>query len=107
VATHAPFAVPVPEAIRMSGIGRTKLYEAISAGRIDARKHGRRTLVIVRSLEDYLSALPRLERDATVCAGSTNKPAAEATRQPCVTLKSRGKSILHPRKRHTTSDAGE
>ena len=35
----------VPEASHVSGIGRTKLYEAIGAGQLEARKYGKRTLI--------------------------------------------------------------
>lgn len=52
----APFAVSVEEAERLSDIGRTKLYELIQKGRIKSRKVGRRRLVLVRSLRDFLES---------------------------------------------------
>jgi excisionase family DNA binding protein len=51
-----PLAVSVEEAERISGIGRTKLYELLSSGAIKSRKVGRRRLVIVWSLRAYLEA---------------------------------------------------
>lgn len=44
----------VAEAVEASGIGRTRLYEHIKQGDIRIRKDGRRTLVLVASLVDFL-----------------------------------------------------
>jgi len=43
------------------GIGRTKAYEEINAGRLKARKAGRRTVITADDAEDWLSRLPALE----------------------------------------------
>lgn len=56
--TELPIAVTVPDAIRLSGIGRSKLYEVFKSGAIKPRKHGKRTLIIVSELELYLNSLP-------------------------------------------------
>jgi hypothetical protein len=40
----------IPEACAATGIGRTKLYAEISAGRVHTKKVGTRTLIIVESL---------------------------------------------------------
>ncbi len=48
----------VSEACRVSGIGRTKIYEAISEGRLKARKLGKRTLVLRGDLQAFLDNLP-------------------------------------------------
>ena len=53
-----PAALRVPNAVRFSGIGRSKLYELMAAGEIEARKCGASTLVITRSLKAYLARLP-------------------------------------------------
>ena len=45
-------------AVQASGIARSKLYELIASGQIDARKQGRRTLVIADSLRRHIEALP-------------------------------------------------
>lgn len=57
---NKPLAVDIREAQRLSNIGRTRLYDAIRDGKVEARKAGRRTLVIVASLEKFLDSLPRL-----------------------------------------------
>jgi hypothetical protein len=44
----------VDEACVATGLGRTKLYEEIAAGRVHIRKVGKRTLVIVDSLHRML-----------------------------------------------------
>jgi excisionase family DNA binding protein len=56
---YQPIAVTVSEACRMAGIGRTKLYAEIAAGKIEARKYGKRTLITVASLQAWFNALPR------------------------------------------------
>jgi excisionase family DNA binding protein len=51
--------VTIGEAIRYFGIGRTKLYELIQNGDIDAFKLGRRTLVRADSVRAFIDGLPR------------------------------------------------
>jgi excisionase family DNA binding protein len=48
----------IPEASEKSGIGRTKLYKAISEGTLKARKCGKRTLILREELREYLLSLP-------------------------------------------------
>jgi hypothetical protein len=48
----------IADAVRVSGIGRTTLYEQIGAGKIDARKVGNRTLILADSLRSYIATLP-------------------------------------------------
>lgn len=48
----------IAEACAMAGLGRTKLYEAISDGTLRARKCGKRTIVLRQDLHRFLSALP-------------------------------------------------
>ncbi len=43
------------------GIGRTKAYEEINAGRLRARKAGRRTIITTDDADDWLSRLPVLQ----------------------------------------------
>jgi hypothetical protein len=40
----------IPEACAATGLGRTKMYEEIGAGRVQTRKFGARTLIVVDSL---------------------------------------------------------
>jgi len=49
-----PLAVTVPNALSITGIGRTKLYELIAAKRIDTITIGKRRLVSYASLEALL-----------------------------------------------------
>lgn len=46
-----PITVSIAEACRIVGIGKTSLYAAINAGKIEAVRVGRRRLVKVASLE--------------------------------------------------------
>ncbi|WEX87186.1 helix-turn-helix domain-containing protein [Sinorhizobium garamanticum] len=57
----------IDEAVEVSGIGRTNLYAAIRDGRLKARKHGRRTVIISDDLKAFLLSLPQKEiaREAT------------------------------------------
>jgi hypothetical protein len=41
-------------------IGRTRVYEEISAGRLKARKSGRRTIIATDDAEDWLNRLPAI-----------------------------------------------
>lgn len=45
-----PLAYSVAEAIRVSSIGKTRLYQLIAEGRLQARKVGKRTLIPAASL---------------------------------------------------------
>jgi hypothetical protein len=49
------------EASIVSGIGRTKLYEAIAAGQLTARKYGSRTIVLRGELLRFLTSLPEVQ----------------------------------------------
>lgn len=56
-----PLAYTVERALSACGIGRTKFYEEIAAGRLKARKVGGRTLVLASDLRAWLEALPECE----------------------------------------------
>ncbi|WP_370647931.1 helix-turn-helix domain-containing protein [Phyllobacterium meliloti] len=51
-------AVTIPEAVAMSGIGRSSLYTLFKTGSLTPRKNGKRTLVLVEDLERYVKNLP-------------------------------------------------
>jgi excisionase family DNA binding protein len=51
-------AIPVDEAARRAGIGRSSLYEAINRGELPLRKAGRRSLIRVDDLKAWIDALP-------------------------------------------------
>lgn len=48
----------IGEACSVAGIGRTKIYEAISDGTLKARKFGKRTIILRGDLQEFLNALP-------------------------------------------------
>jgi excisionase family DNA binding protein len=49
-------AVRIPEACRMIGIGRSKLYELMEAGDLETIKIGVSRLVLVSSLQAFVEA---------------------------------------------------
>ena len=49
-AASEPLAYSVNEACRVSSLGRTRLYQLIGEGRLEARKIGKRTLIPAASL---------------------------------------------------------
>jgi excisionase family DNA binding protein len=49
-----PLAVRIREACRLTGIGRSKLYELIAAGEIEVIKVGAITLIPVSALERFI-----------------------------------------------------
>ncbi len=56
-----PIAVRVPQAAKMIGIGRSKLYELINEGAIETVKLGSVTLVTVKSLHALIERYKRRE----------------------------------------------
>lgn len=59
--TDQKMAFSVDEAARRADTCRDKIYGAINAGKLRARKNGRRTLILASDLEAYLKDLPILE----------------------------------------------
>lgn len=51
---------PIPDAAVVLGIGRSTLYELISAGQIKTVKIGRRTLIAQDELERYVRELAQV-----------------------------------------------
>jgi hypothetical protein len=51
-------AVSVPEAVEMTGIGRSSLYTLFREGKITRRKQGKRSLILVDELRRYVESLP-------------------------------------------------
>lgn len=50
----APLAYSIKEASRATSLGRTRLYQLIAAGQLEAVKIGSRTLIPARSLHKLL-----------------------------------------------------
>jgi excisionase family DNA binding protein len=53
-------AYTIAQAAKAAGIGRSTLYAELSAGKLQARKLGRRTLILASDLSCWLSSLPTL-----------------------------------------------
>ncbi len=51
-------ALSIRECVLLVGVGRSYLYNEIAAGRLVAKKAGRRTIVSKTDLNDWLSRLP-------------------------------------------------
>jgi excisionase family DNA binding protein len=58
----AALACSIQEACRITGIGRTRLYEAVSSGELPAHKCGRRTILLLSDLEKFLEQLPQMPK---------------------------------------------
>jgi excisionase family DNA binding protein len=56
-------AYTISDFIETFRLGRTKVYAEIKAGRLKARKVGKRTLVLKTDAEAWLSSLPVLGGD--------------------------------------------
>ena len=53
-------ALRVAEALQYAGLGRTALYRAVSAGKIETTKIGKRRLVFRESLDRFLAPKPKV-----------------------------------------------
>lgn len=53
-----PLALGIIDAARTAGVGRSTIFEEINAGRLKARKAGRRTLILRDDLAAWLASLP-------------------------------------------------
>lgn len=49
-----PLCVRIPAAVRLTGIGRSKLYQLIRAGEIEMIKVGASTLIPMSSLRSFI-----------------------------------------------------
>ena len=57
-------AVTIPEAVKLSGMSRSALYEALRKQQLSAKKAGRRTLISFADLQAYLASLPAYQAGA-------------------------------------------
>ncbi len=48
----------IDEVQALTGVGRTRLYEAMKEGKLKARKFGNKTMILKRDLEEFLDNLP-------------------------------------------------
>jgi hypothetical protein len=76
--THTPPTGPpvlghtTHEAARISGICRSLLYREIAAGRLIARKQGRRTIILDDDLRAFLASLPRMPTSGDAAVARQN-----------------------------------
>jgi excisionase family DNA binding protein len=56
--SDGPVGRGIAETCAVLGIGRTSLYELIRAGKLPARKIGRRTIILSADLRRYAESLP-------------------------------------------------
>lgn len=54
-----PLTVRVPDAVRMIGVSRSRLYELLKTREIEHIKVGSSTLVLVQSLRDWVESKRR------------------------------------------------
>jgi len=72
-----PLSVTIAGATARCGINRTKLYELVGSGKLEAVKCGTRTLILVRSLDAYVASLPHAEmREPRQLRGTQHRAAA-------------------------------
>ena len=57
-------AYTVEELLQIHPGGRTRLYDAIKAGQLVARKIGRQTIILDDEYQAYLQSLPKFEAKA-------------------------------------------
>ena len=50
-----PLAYSIADACRVSSIGKTRLYQLINEGKLEARKIGKRTLIPAESLRRLIA----------------------------------------------------
>jgi excisionase family DNA binding protein len=60
----APLAITIHEAVKVTGLSRSRIYEALRRQELTALKAGRRTLIPVADLEAYLASLPTYQAGA-------------------------------------------
>ena len=50
-------SISIEAASKLTGIGRTKLYQAMKQGALKAKKFGKRTIILKEDLNSFLSNL--------------------------------------------------
>jgi len=53
-ASVEPISVKIPEAVRLTGLSRSRIYELMGTGEIEFAKIGSSTLILVRSLRQLI-----------------------------------------------------
>jgi hypothetical protein len=66
---NLPVMASIAATVKWSGISRSRLYELIAAGDIEARKAGTKTLVVTVSVVRWLDNLPPARGNSVRPAG--------------------------------------
>ena len=53
-----PLTLPIPAAVKWSGLSRSEIYRRLKTGDLRAKKSRSRTLIMVESLRSYVENLP-------------------------------------------------
>lgn len=51
-----PLAIPIHEAARLGGVSRSTIYQEIAKGKLKFRKIGRRTIIAMDDLREWLAS---------------------------------------------------
>ena len=78
-----PLALPPAEAAGYLSISKRSLSRLISEGKVEARKHGSRTLVDVASMKAYYASLPKKTDHAPIVFGRRAHVLPRARTQVC------------------------
>lgn len=70
IAGLQPLAVSPADAARLIGIGRTMLYDEIASSRLRSAKIGKRRLITVEAIKDWLEAR---EAENALCVGDADE----------------------------------
>ncbi len=54
----SPIALTIEDAVKSSGLARSRLYLLMGTQAIEHRKIGRRTMILTKSLEDFILSQP-------------------------------------------------
>lgn len=55
---NLPLAVSIADAAKLSGLGRSSIYNAINSGALKVRKAGRRSIIATADLNAWIDAMP-------------------------------------------------
>jgi excisionase family DNA binding protein len=72
------FSLSPEEASALTGIGTTRIREAISSGALEARKHGTRTIILPDDLKVWLKAMPLAVEQRTAPDDGQRRSSANA-----------------------------
>ena len=55
-----PLAVTIPTACKLTSVARSTIYREIGSGRLTAIKAGKRTLIPMTAIKEWLAKLPQI-----------------------------------------------